>query len=185
MDGNRDSTVLRGGTIVDGTGAPARKGDVLLRDGRIAALGEVPADAGSSLDCTGKVIAPGFIDAHSHMDFFSASGDPRHFDSFTAQGVTTFVSGNCGFSPFGFTPSTRYRSLLEGSLFKAGCETLDWNSFSEYAAVLDELGLTHNFVHLVGHGSARTSLSGFEARPLEPMEYREMLSLLDCAMQEG
>jgi N-acyl-D-amino-acid deacylase len=185
MDGNRDSVVLRGGTIVDGTGAPARQGDVLLRDGRIAALGEVPADAGPSLDCTGKVIAPGFIDAHSHMDFFSASGDPAHFDSFTAQGVTTFVAGNCGFSPFGFTPSTRYRGLLEASLFKAGCETLDWNSFSEYAAVLGDLGLTHNFLHLVGHGAARTSLSGFDARPLEPTEYREMLSLLECAMQEG
>jgi N-acyl-D-amino-acid deacylase len=185
MDGNRDSTVLRGGLIVDGTGAEPREGDVLLRDGRIEALGEVPEDAGSPVDCAGKVVAPGFIDAHSHMDFFSASGDPRHFDSFTAQGVTTFVAGNCGFSPFGFSPSTQYRDLLEGSLFKAGRKTLDWNSFSEYAAVLDEVGLTHNFVHLVGHGAARTSLSGFDARPLHQAEYREMLDLLERAMQEG
>jgi N-acyl-D-amino-acid deacylase len=185
MDGNRDSTLLRGGLIVDGTGAPPREGDVLLRGGRIEALGEVPADSGASVDCVGKVVAPGFIDAHSHMDFFAASGDPHHFDSFTAQGVTTFVAGNCGFSPFGFTPTTKHRRLLENSLFKAGRETLDWNSFAEYSKVLAETGLTHNFVHLVGHGAARTSLSGFEARPLDQAEYREMLVLLERAMQEG
>ena len=137
------------------------------------------------VDCVGKVVAPGFIDAHSHMDFFSASGDPHHFDSFTAQGVTTFVGGNCGFSPFGISPSTAHRGLLENSLFMAGRETLDWNSFAEYTQVLEQLGLTHNFLHLVGHGAARTSLSGFEARPLQSSEYREMLQLLDGAMEEG
>ena len=185
MDGNRDSTLLRGGLIVDGTGAPAREGDLLLRDGRIEAIGETPGDGASLIDCSGKVIAPGFIDAHSHMDFFAASGNEHHFDSFTSQGVTTFVAGNCGFSPFGFAPKTTHRGLLESSLFKAGRETLDWNSFAEYTDVLEELGLTHNFVHLVGHGAARTSLSGFEARPLTDTEYREMLDLLDRAMQEG
>ena len=185
MDGNRDSTVLRGGLIIDGTGASPREGDVLLRGGRIEAVGEVPVDAGFALDCTAKVIAPGFIDAHSHMDFFSASGDSGHFDSFTAQGVTTFVAGNCGFSPFGFAPTTKHRALLENSLFKAGRKRLDWNSFAEYTAVLGDLGLTHNFVHLVGHGAARTSLSGFEARPLGDAEYREMLDVLDRAMHEG
>lgn len=185
MEGNLDSTVLRGGLIVDGTGAPPTKGDVLIRAGRLEALGEVPVDVGASIECAGKIVAPGFIDAHSHMDFFSASGDAHHFDSFTAQGVTTFVAGNCGFSPFGFTRMTQHRKLLEGSLFNAGYKALDWNSFAEYAAVLDALGLTHNFVHLVGHGAARTSLSGFEARRLSAAEYQEMLDLLDRAMAEG
>ena len=184
-ESNDSAVVLRGGTIVDGTGGPSMRGDVLLREGRIAMMGDVPSEAGANVDCSGKVVAPGFIDAHSHMDFFSASGDPHHFDSFTAQGVTTFVAGNCGFSPFGFTGDTQHRGLLEGSLFKAGRETLDWNTFAEYTGVLSELGLTHNFVHLVGHGAARTSLSGFEARPLDASEYREMLDLLDQAMGEG
>ena len=185
MERNDDSVVLRGGLIVDGSGAPPRTGDVLLRGGRIAALGDVAEEAGASVDCMGRVVSPGFIDAHSHMDFFSASDDPHHFDSFTAQGVTTFVAGNCGFSPFGFTPETKHRSLLENSLFKAGRKTLDWNSFAEYAAVVADLGPSHNFVHLVGHGAARTSLSGFEARPLSDNEYRQMLDLLDRAMREG
>ncbi|MBT8463525.1 MAG: amidohydrolase family protein [Myxococcales bacterium] len=178
-------TLLRDGLIVDGTGGAPRQGSVLLDGGRIAALGNVPKDAGAAVDCEGKVIAPGFIDAHSHMDFFSASENPHHFDSFTAQGVTTFVAGNCGFSPFGFAPNTKYRSLLEGSLFKAARETIDWDSFAEYRELLGSLGLTHNFVHLVGHGAARTSLSGFEARRLSEREHAQLLALLDGALAEG
>ncbi len=178
-------TLLRGGLIVDGTGASPRPGSVLLDGKRIDAIGDVPEDAGTSIDCAGKVIAPGFIDAHSHMDFFSVSNDPHHFDSFTAQGVTTFVAGNCGFSPFGFAPETKHRALLENSLFKAGTDTLGWNSFSEYREVVSGLGLTHNFLHLVGHGATRASLSGFEARPLSQAQYTQMLDLLDRALNEG
>jgi N-acyl-D-amino-acid deacylase len=185
MQVNPDRALLRGGLIVDGTGARPRPGSVLIDEGRIEAIGDVAHDAGKPIDCAGKIIAPGFIDAHSHMDFFATSKDPHHFDSFTAQGVTTFVGGNCGFSPFGFAPKTIHRRLLESSLFKAGCDRFDWNSFVEYREVLDELGLTHNFVHLVGHGAVRTSLSGFEARPLSQRERDQMLGLLDRALTEG
>ncbi|MGB8225068.1 MAG: amidohydrolase family protein [Polyangiales bacterium] len=178
-------TLLRGGLIVDGTGAPPRPGSVLLDGALIAAIGHVPDGAGTLVECAGKIIAPGFIDAHSHMDFFTASDDPHHFDSFTAQGVTTFVAGNCGFSPFGFAADTKYRRLLESSLFKAGRDTLDWNTFAEYREVLDRIGVTHNFVHLVGHGAARTSLAGFEARPLGSGEHERLLELLDRALDEG
>lgn len=185
MERSTQPVLLRGGLVVDGTGAPPRNADVLLREGRIEAVGELGEIDAITIECGGKVVAPGFIDAHSHMDFFSASGDPHHFDSFTAQGVTTFVAGNCGFSPFGFAPGTPYRSLLENSLFKAGRDRLDWSSFSEYRDVLTSQGVTHNFVHLVGHGAARTSLSGFEARPLDRHEHRHMLALLDRGMAEG
>jgi len=77
-------TLLRGGLIVDGTGAPPRPGGVLLDGALIAAIGHVPDGAGTLVECAGKIIAPGFIDAHSHMDFFTASDDSHHFDSFTA-----------------------------------------------------------------------------------------------------
>lgn len=180
-----ESVVLRGGLIVDGTGAPPRPGDLWLRRGRIEAIGAVPGDVGAHIDCKDRIVAPGFIDAHSHMDFFSVGHRRHDFSSFAAQGVTTFVAGNCGFSPFGFTPQTRFRGLLESSLFKAGRKTLDWSSFAEYRDAVARSGLTHNFVHLVGHGAARTSLSGFEARPLSEMERAEMLDLLDGAMNEG
>lgn len=178
-------TLLRGGLIVDGTGDAPRPGSVLLDGGRIVAVGNLPDDAGAPVDCAGRVIAPGFIDAHSHMDFYAASADPHHFDPFTAQGVTTFVAGNCGFSPFGFAPGTKHRSLLENSLFKSARDTLDWNTFDEYRELVDGLGLTHNFVCLVGHGAARTSLSGFEARSLDASEYAQMLEILERALTEG
>jgi N-acyl-D-amino-acid deacylase len=185
MSSHTGKTLLRGGLIVDGTGAAPRPGSVLLDGGFIRGIGEVPNDAGTPIECAGKVIAPGFIDAHSHMDFFSVSGDPHHFDSFTAQGVTTFVAGNCGFSPFGFAAETEHRRLLERSLFKAGRDTLDWSSFAEYREVVDTIGVTQNFVHLVGHGAARTSLSGFDARPLSSREHSQLLDLLDAALREG
>ncbi|MFW2390686.1 MAG: N-acyl-D-amino-acid deacylase family protein [Polyangiales bacterium] len=185
IESRAERTLLRNGLIVDGTGAPARHGSVLLEEGRIVALGGVRDGADAVIDCAGKVIAPGFIDAHSHMDFYAASAEPHHFDSFSAQGVTTFVGGNCGFSPFGFAPETEHRPLLENSLFKAARETLDWSSFGEYRELINGLGLSQNFVHLVGHGAARTSLSGFEARALNTSEYARMLEILELALDEG
>ncbi len=178
-------TLLQRGLIVDGTGGAARTADLLLEGERIAAIGDLDTDGADAIDCNGKVVAPGFIDAHSHMDFFAASDDPSHFDSFTQQGVTTCVAGNCGFSPFGFLPETRHRALLENSLFKAGAERFDWNSFNEYLQVLEPLGTTQNFVHLVGHGATRTSLNGFEARAPTAAELRSMLTLLEEALEQG
>ena len=185
MEAQTQPFVLRGGLLVDGSGSAARPVDVLVREGRIEAIGEISETAGASIDCSNKVVAPGFIDAHSHMDFFAAGDEPRHFDSFTAQGVTTFVVGNCGFSPFGFAEDTPHRKLLESSLFKAGRETLDWNSFAEYREVLRRVGLSHNFVHLVGHGATRTSLSGFESRALTGEETAAMLAILDRELGDG
>lgn len=185
MDRQPSKTLLRGGLLVDGTGGSAREANVLIVDDRVEAIGDPVVDDAHIIDCTGKVVAPGFIDAHSHMDFFAASGDPHHFDSFTAQGVTSFVAGNCGFSPFGFDPDSPHRALLEGSLFKAGRETFDWRSFAEYRDVLASAGLTHNILHLVGHGAARTSISGFNARPLTVAERNHMLRLIDQALGEG
>jgi N-acyl-D-amino-acid deacylase len=184
VDGD-EPVVLRGGLVVDGSGARARMADVLIDGGRIQAIGDVDANVGRTVDCAGKIVAPGFVDAHSHMDFFAASDDPHYFDSFTAQGVTTFVGGNCGFSPFGFSPATRYRGLLENSLFKAGRDRLEWNRFCEYRQLVETMGLTHNFVQLAGHGATRTSLSGFEARALSAREYEEMLDILDGEMSDG
>lgn len=158
--------VLKDGWIVDGTGAPRTRGSLRIEGERISSVGNVSDDGATLIDCRDKVIAPGFIDAHSHMDFFAASENPHHVDPFTAQGVTTFVAGNCGFSAFGFEPGGPHQHLLEQSLFKAGAHELTWNGFAEYADALRELGLTQNMLHLVGHGACRTSLSGFKARSL-------------------
>ena len=185
MPGSGAKTLLRDGLVVDGTGAPGRRASVLLVDDRIEAIGALDVDDAEVIDCSGKVIAPGFVDAHSHMDFYAAAEDPRYFDSFTAQGVTTFIAGNCGFSPFGFARDTNYRHLLESSPFKSGRDARDWSTFEEYCALLEALGLTQNFLHFVGHGAARTSIAGFDARPLTTDEHDQMLTLLDDAMLQG
>ncbi|XVA02264.1 amidohydrolase family protein [Prescottella equi] len=89
---------LTGGLVVDGTGTPARRADVAITAGRIAAIGEGPFTARTTIDASGAVIAPGFVDLHSHADFTL----PAHPAAETqlAQGVTTLIAGNCGHSPF-------------------------------------------------------------------------------------
>src|SRR5512141_2240818 len=87
---------LTGGTVIDGTGGPARRADVLLDGDRIAAVGRraLPADA-DVVDATGMIVAPGFIDIHSHSDY-TLLADPRAVSAI-AQGVTTEIVGNCGY----------------------------------------------------------------------------------------
>ena len=97
-------TLIRNGTVIDGTGGLRYQADVGLADGRIAAVGELDdAQAGRVVDAAGLVVCPGFIDMHSHSDV-TLLDDPGG-ESKAFQGVTTEVTGNCGFSPFPIGPS--------------------------------------------------------------------------------
>ncbi len=183
---NNNKILLKNGLLVDGTGNPPRKADVLMERGRLSVLqpGDTMIDA-SPIDCDGKVIAPGFIDVHSHMDYFAIENAPEHFDPFIAQGITTMVVGNCGFSPFGFKCNTPHQHLIENSLFKEGHGDISWHSFKGYQQRIQKHGCGPNLVSLVGHGVCRTSLNGFSASPLSSEQQAEMLSLLDEALCQG
>ena len=114
-------TLFKNGTIYDGTGNKPCTGDVLIEDDRIAAVGGSITEAADRIvDITGCQICPGLIDAHSHNDFFYDREDAEKFyRPFIEQGITTQITGNCSFSPFGVDPDTPYRDKIGGGLFDA------------------------------------------------------------------
>ena len=114
-------TLFKNGTIIDGSGEKPYVGDVLIEDDVILKVGGSIDDiAKKVIDITGLEICPGLIDAHSHNDFFYDRDDAEKFyKPFIQQGITTQVTGNCSFSPFGMDADTPYRDKIGGGLFDA------------------------------------------------------------------
>src|SRR5215510_4134498 len=122
--------LVRGGTVVDGTGAPARRADVAVEGDRIREVGLLPgAEAARVIDATGLMVAPGFIDMHSHADFV-LPGLPTA-DSKVHQGFTLEVVGNCGASPAPLTPARR-QDVMEATGLAVPPLRWDWTSFASY-----------------------------------------------------
>jgi N-acyl-D-amino-acid deacylase len=175
--------VLRDVEVVDGTGAPRRRADVAVEGGLIAAVGDVfGARTRRSLDGAGRVLAPGFIDLHTHADFTLPLA-PRA-ESMVRQGVTTIVVGNCGFSPY--PVAAEHVDLLRDyvAFFDAGL-TWEWDDLAGYAAALEQLPLACDVVPLVGHGSVRIAVMGFEARDPTDAELERMKRLVADACVHG
>lgn len=177
--------LLKNGTIIDGSGNASYTGSVILQDNAI--LDITTAETGDSfdniIDCTGKVIAPGFIDAHSHNDWFAArENSVRYFKPFAEQGITSQVTGNCGFSPFGYEPDTAYKSLVGGGLFDAGdADFSEFRLWREAAAKTAPL----NVIPLQGHGAIRVGLCGFENRPLTDIETKKRNAKIEQSLDQG
>jgi N-acyl-D-amino-acid deacylase len=172
--------IVRGGLVVDGTGAPGRRLDVAITGGRIAALGADLGEAGREIDATGLVVAPGFIDIHTHSDYALPS-NPRA-ESKIRQGVTTEVVGNCGYS-VAPVPADRVAALRE-YLAASG----PWYDFREttFARYVDEFPATSVNVALqVGHNTLRLLVAGMEPRPLRADELALMVNLLEEALEAG
>jgi N-acyl-D-amino-acid deacylase len=174
---------IEGAEIVDGTGALGSRGDVGVRDDAIVAVGDLSREhAGRTVHAAGKVVAPGFIDMHSHSDW--RLWDNPRAESKIRQGVTTEVVGNCGFSPAPVAPE--FLEDLRGFALNvpAGMD-FSWPSFGAYLSALDRRGLALNVAHLVGHGTLRIAAMGFARREPKAGELARMRALLAEAMDEG
>ena len=186
--------LIRGGTIVDGSGAPGRAGDVGIRRGRVAALGSVKGSAARTIDATGCAVAPGFVDIHTHYDaqvFWDRmlSISPWH-------GVTSVVIGNCGFGIAPTRPAHRdliLRTLesVEGmslDALRAGVGS-DWpfETFPEFLDAVDARGTAIHVAALVGHTPVRLYVMGEDAteREATPHEVAQMQAIVRGALSAG
>ena len=184
-------TVIKGGRVVDGTGAPARTADIGIRDGRVVEIGRIGDDAAETIDATDLVVAPGFVDPHTHYDaqlFWDPAATPSNL-----HGVTSMIAGNCGFTLAPLEPGDadylrRMMAKVEGmplGALETGVQW-SWRSFADYLAALDgHVGMNVGF--LVGHCALRRNVMGADAVGNEatPEQLDAMVRLLSESVAAG
>jgi N-acyl-D-aspartate/D-glutamate deacylase len=183
--------VIKGGSVVDGTGAPGRQADVGIREGRVVEIGTVNEEAAETIDAGGLVVSPGIVDPHTHYDaqlFWDPAASPSNL-----HGVTSMIAGNCGFTLAPVAPVDadylrRMMAKVEGMPLPA-LETgvpWSWRSFGDYLGALDgNVGLNVGF--LVGHCALRRNVMGADSIGNEatPAQLDSMLALLHESIAAG
>jgi N-acyl-D-aspartate/D-glutamate deacylase len=191
--------LIKNGTIVDGLRVPAFHGDIGIRGGKIVAMGNVQGSATRVIDATGQIVAPGFMDIHTHYDAALSGG--RQWDPYATlsgwHGVTTVAIGNCGFGFAPVRPEDRDRAMrrmertesIPLSCMQAGMRW-DWVTFPEYLNSLDRGGLGINAASLVPYSPLRAWVLGNEAArdpnyKTKPEQVEEMKHILREGLQAG
>ena len=178
--------VLVGGLVVDGTGAPARHADVLIRDGHVHAVGDGIEAAGTEVrDVAGRVVSPGFVDIHTHSDLTLLS-DPRALSKIH-QGVTTEVVGNCGLGVAPILTDADRRAIRQAVSYLDLDPDIDW-SWQDLAGYLDVVAATApsvNVASLVGHLVLHAAVCGFDDRPAGAGDIDRMCGLLRDSLSAG
>lgn len=184
--------IIRGAEICDGSGSPRWRGDVAVQDGRIVAVGGVEGGAQRTIDASGRVLAPGFIDLHTHYDC-QVSWD-RALTPSCWHGVTSVVMGNCGFSIAPCRPTDR-ELLMRMLLYVEGMPTealraginWEWETFPEYLDTLERWRPALNVAVFIGHAAIRYYVMGAAAteRAATPEELQRMQDLVRQAMRAG
>jgi N-acyl-D-aspartate/D-glutamate deacylase len=185
--------LIRGGRVADGLGTPLFEADVAIKDGRISAVGKIEGDARQVLDAKGAIVAPGFVDIHTHYDG-QAVWDSQLASS-SWHGVTTVVMGNCGvgFAPVRQHDRERLIELMEGVEDIPGIalhEGLDWawESFADYLAALERRPHDVDLCAQLPHGALRVYVMGERAARLEPAnedDIARMREIAATAMRAG
>jgi N-acyl-D-aspartate/D-glutamate deacylase len=185
--------LVRGGTLIDGTGEAPREADVAISSGRIAAIGKDLGTAKREIDAEGAIVTPGFIDVHCHYDG-QASWDEEMLPS-SVHGVTTAVIGNCGvgFAPVRPADHDRLIRLMEGVEDIPGSALAEgiawrWESFGEYLEALDKMPRTIDLGLLVPHDPLRLYVMGDRAERIEEAtdaDVAQMKALLRAALEAG
>jgi N-acyl-D-amino-acid deacylase len=193
--------LIKGGSVVDGTGAPAFKSDVRVKDGLIAEIGQnLTAAAGERvIDAAGCIVSPGFIESHTHFD--ATMWWAPDMDPLPGYGVTTSIMGNCGFSAAPLSADPKVREAVQNEVigifsffedipaqpFKEKL-TWDWNTWSEYKKSMEaHVKTATNTAAFVGHIPLRLAVLGLDAwdRAATPDELKQMCALLHDALAAG
>jgi len=173
----RDCDILiKGGSVIDGTGSPPYQADIAIKGERIAYIGQYSGTSGDVIDATGLIVSPGFIDVHAHSEF-NLLIDERA-EGKLSQGVTTEINGNCGLSGgplLGEAKKQREREIKD----------IRWTTLGEYLRVLEDRGLVINFATLSGHGNIRASVVGYSDRRATQKEMACMEGLLEESLRDG
>ena len=179
--------LIKNGKIMDGTGNPWFFGDVAIKDSKIEKLGTIDSSSAREvIDAKGLVVAPGFVDIHSHADFvLSLDEHPKILEPLVRQGATTIVTGNCGYSTAPINPETlellkTYTSFLQAAELK-----WEWLDMKGYMDFIEKKGVAYNVVPLVSHGAIRIAVKGFAGGPAADSEKKEMARLAREAMEQG
>jgi len=175
--------VISEGTVMDGTGGPRFKADVGVENGKIARIGKVrPITGARKIDARGLIVAPGFIDIHTHSDFALLMN--RKAESAVRQGVTTSLLGACGRTCAPLRRETK-EFLLKDIIAYDPRLPITWETLDEYLQEFEKGGIAQNIAVLVGHNAVRISVMGYEARKPTENELEEMRQLVHECMDAG
>lgn len=180
--------LIRNGKIIDGSGAAAYESDIAIEGDKIKGIGKFSnVEAAKIIDARGKTVSPGFIDIHTHTDLYMNRDNlPVLFEPFVRQGITSMVTGNCG---WGIAPVAKdNRELFYNTVATLGAATdkpFGWSTIDEYLTYVDRKGPVMNMAHLVPHGLIRMAVMGNRNGLASRDDITQMQSLLSDGMEAG
>ena len=178
-------TVIKGGDIFDGEGNPSFKNDIGIKEGKIVKIGDIAEKGNTTIDAKGLVVSPGFIDMHNHADHTILAFP--NAECYIMQGVTTSLVGNCGFSMAPINPShlNLAKGYLSSFLRTDYNYEWDWETSKEYFEKVRNNSTAINLAYLIGQGTLRIAVKGFDMTEASKEEMEQMKTILKQELEEG